>query len=160
MWPYKALWCSGYHYCTTSFNNFCNQALRRFKSCLRRVGDSRWWGSLTIVSAGNKAKRLLSVNHTTKAIHHTKKYLGHLKPNPAAKCVFKAWKQRHRIHFLVNFSLVSYLKTCQTPSFLRKKLTAKSCENYFCMKALPLMFGRFFSCIMFKNGQTYFKILQ
>ena len=74
VWPYKALWCSGYHYCTTSFNKFCNQALRRFKSCLRRVGDSRWWGSLTIVSTGNKAKRLLSVNHTTKAIHHHSSY--------------------------------------------------------------------------------------
>ena len=36
----------------------------------RRVRDSRWWGSLTIVPAGNKAKRLSSVNHTTETIHH------------------------------------------------------------------------------------------
>ena len=35
----------------------------------RRVGDSRWRGSLTMVPAGNKAKRLSSVNHTTKTIH-------------------------------------------------------------------------------------------
>ena len=66
-----ALWCSGNHYCTTSFNKAWTQVLRRFKSCLRRVGDSRWWGSLTMVPAGNKAKRLSLVNHTTKTIHHS-----------------------------------------------------------------------------------------
>ena len=37
---------------------------------LQCVGDSRWWGSLTMVPAGNKAKHLSSVNHTTKTIHH------------------------------------------------------------------------------------------
>ena len=35
-----------------------------------RIGDLRWQGSLTMVSAGNKAERLSSVNHTTKTIHH------------------------------------------------------------------------------------------
>ena len=50
-----APWCSGYRYCTTSFNKAWTQVLRRFKSCSRRVGDSRWWGSLTVVPAGNKA---------------------------------------------------------------------------------------------------------
>ena len=35
----------------------------------RRVGDSRWWGCLTMVPAGNKAKRLSSVNQTPKTIH-------------------------------------------------------------------------------------------
>ena len=39
-------------------------------SCLPSFGDSRWRGSLTMVPAGNKAKRLSSVNHTTKTIHH------------------------------------------------------------------------------------------
>ena len=63
-------WCSDDHYCTTSLNKAWNQVLRRFKPCSRRVGDSRWWGSLTVVPAGNKAKRLSSVNHTTKTIHH------------------------------------------------------------------------------------------
>ena len=33
-------------------------------------GDSQWWGPLTMVPAGNKAKCLSSVNHTTKTIHH------------------------------------------------------------------------------------------
>ena len=47
--------CSGYHYCTTSFIKARTQALRRFKPCSWRVGDSRWWGSLTMVPAGNKA---------------------------------------------------------------------------------------------------------
>ena len=40
------------------------------KSISQRVGDSRWWGSLTTVPAGNKAKHLSSVNHTTKTNHH------------------------------------------------------------------------------------------
>ena len=38
------------------------QVLCRFKPCWQRVGDSRWWGSLTMV----QAKRLFSVNRTTK----------------------------------------------------------------------------------------------
>ena len=39
--PTVALWCSGYHYCTTSFNKTWTQVLCRFKSCSRRVGDLR-----------------------------------------------------------------------------------------------------------------------
>ena len=34
------------------------------------VEHLRWWESLTMVSAGNKAKHLSSVNHTTKTIHY------------------------------------------------------------------------------------------
>ena len=59
---YVAPWCSGYHYCKTSFDKDWTQALCRFKSCLWRVGDSRWWGSLTVVPVGSKAKRLSSVH--------------------------------------------------------------------------------------------------
>ena len=61
-----APWCSGCHYCTTSFNWAWTQVLCRFNTCSRRVGDSPWWGSLTMVPAGNKAKHISSVNHTTK----------------------------------------------------------------------------------------------
>ena len=39
--------------------------MRRLKSRLRRAEDSRWGGSLTMVPAGHRAKRLSSVNHTT-----------------------------------------------------------------------------------------------
>ena len=39
---FVALWCSGYHYCTTSFNKAWTQVLHRFKSCLWRVRDLRW----------------------------------------------------------------------------------------------------------------------
>ena len=60
--------CSGYHYCPTSFNKAWIQVLRRFKSCSRRVGDLRWWGSLTMVPVRNKAKRLSWVNRITKTI--------------------------------------------------------------------------------------------
>ena len=73
LWVWKSLmapWCSGCHYCTTPFNQAWTQVLCRFKPCSRRVGDSRWWRSLTMVLAGNKAKRLSSVNHTTKTNHH------------------------------------------------------------------------------------------
>ena len=50
-----APWRSGYHYCKTSFIKARTQALRRFKPCSWRVGDSRWWRSLTMVPIGNKA---------------------------------------------------------------------------------------------------------
>ena len=49
-------------------NAIDTQVLRRFKPCSQRVGDPWWWGSLTMVPAGNKAKRLSSVNNTTKTI--------------------------------------------------------------------------------------------
>ena len=61
-----APWWSGYHYCTTSFNKAWTQVLRKFKSSSRRIGHSRWWGSLTMVPARNAVKRLSWVNHTTK----------------------------------------------------------------------------------------------
>ena len=74
-----APWYCGYHYCTTSFNKVWTQVLRRFKSCSRRVGDSRWWGSLKIVPGGNKAWHLSLVNHTTinisLSIHHSSNLL-------------------------------------------------------------------------------------
>ena len=41
-----------------------------FKSCSRHVRDLRWWESLTVVPAGNNAKRFSSVNHCAKTIHH------------------------------------------------------------------------------------------
>ena len=49
-------WRSVYHYYTTSFSKAWTQVLRRFKSCLIRVRDSRWWESVTMVQAENKAK--------------------------------------------------------------------------------------------------------
>ena len=45
------------------------------------VRDLRWWGSLTIVPAGNKTRPLSSVNHTAKAIHHLHHQLS-TAPNP------------------------------------------------------------------------------
>ena len=67
--------CSGYHYCTTSFNKAWTQILRRCKSCSRYVEDSWWRGSLTIVLAGNKVKNLLSVRHTPKTINHNRQII-------------------------------------------------------------------------------------
>ena len=65
-----ATWCSGYHYCTTSFNWAWTQVLCRLKSSSQHVRDSRWWGSLKMVPAGNKAKCPLPVNHITKKFNH------------------------------------------------------------------------------------------
>ena len=48
-------WCSGYHYCTTSFNKAWTQILHRLKPCLRCVSYLRWWKSLTMVPAENRA---------------------------------------------------------------------------------------------------------
>ena len=47
-----------------------NLSSAQIQCCSRLVGDSRWWGSLTMVPAANKAKCLSSVNHITKRIHH------------------------------------------------------------------------------------------
>ena len=58
MWFNIAPWRSGYHYGTTSFNKVWTQILRRLKPCSRRVRDLRWWESLTMVPAGNKALTL------------------------------------------------------------------------------------------------------
>ena len=46
-----APWCSGYHYCTTSFNKAWTGVLCRFKSCSRRVrdGEDLWqWSRMEI----------------------------------------------------------------------------------------------------------------
>ena len=62
--------CNGYHCCTTSFNKAWTQVLHRFKSCSQYVRASWWWASLTIVLVGNKAKRFIVSQYTTKTIHH------------------------------------------------------------------------------------------
>ena len=59
-------WCSGYHYCTTSFNKAWAKVLYRFKSCSWRVRDFEIVRISDNGLAGNKAKRLLLINHFTK----------------------------------------------------------------------------------------------
>ena len=60
----------------------------RFKSCSPRVGDSRWWGSLTMVWAANKAKRRLSVNLTTRTIHHHHHHYHYTKHSNCYNCKY------------------------------------------------------------------------
>ena len=43
--------------------------VQAFKSWSQRVQDSRWTGSLTMVSAANKTKGLSTFNHATKTIY-------------------------------------------------------------------------------------------
>ena len=62
--------CSVCHHFRVLFNKAWTQVLCRFKSCLRRVEDLPWWGSLTMVLTGNKAKRFFLVNHTMKTINY------------------------------------------------------------------------------------------
>ena len=60
-----APWCSGYHYCTTSFNKVSNsaQAQTVLEIC---DGENLWqWFRLEI-----RRKHLSSVKHTIKTIHH------------------------------------------------------------------------------------------
>ena len=68
------------------------------KSCWWHVGDSRWWGSLTMVLDGNKAKRLLQVNHTTnKQFNPFNSFGNHLTSNACQNVKFceilKIWKK-------------------------------------------------------------------
>ena len=62
-----ARWCSGYHYCTTLFTKVWTLVQQ---TSTQHVEDLRWWGSMTMVTAGNTAKSLLSVDHITVTIHH------------------------------------------------------------------------------------------
>ena len=55
-------------HCTTSFIETWTKVLHKFKFCSRRVGDSRCWGSLTMVPRENEAKRLSSVNQPQKQL--------------------------------------------------------------------------------------------
>ena len=62
-----ASWCSGYDYCTSK------PVLRFYAGSDSACGVSEICngeGSLTMVPAGNKTKRLSLLNHTTKTIHH------------------------------------------------------------------------------------------
>ena len=52
------------HHSTEPELRFCAGS----KPCSWHVRNSQWWGSLTMVLAGNKVKRLLLVKHTTKII--------------------------------------------------------------------------------------------
>ena len=75
----KNLWRRGVVAITTTQLHSTKPELR-FCACSNpaRVRDSRWWGSLTMVTAGKKPKHLSLVNHTTKTIHHLHHHHHHL----------------------------------------------------------------------------------
>ena len=59
--------CSGNHQCKTSFNKAWIQVRRRFKSCMRRVEDLRWWESL--IGADISVTQLLkSLSHQAQQV--------------------------------------------------------------------------------------------
>ena len=80
-WPIVALWCSGHHYCTASFN----KAWTQVQILLVRIRDLRWWESLAMVPAWNKATHVLSVNPSAKTIHHYHHHHHHHHP-PRVMC--------------------------------------------------------------------------
>ena len=65
-------WCSGYHYCRTSFKKAWTEFFRRFKSCSWCIGELRCWKSL---AAGNKAQRTFISWTFLKAIHIISSYI-------------------------------------------------------------------------------------
>ena len=58
-----APWCSGYRHCTASLNKAWTQVLCRFKSCSQRVGDTRWWGYVTIAFATHSNQNIFDSTH-------------------------------------------------------------------------------------------------
>ena len=106
-----APWCSGYHYCTTSCPEAWTQVLCKFKSCSRHVGDLRWWESLTMVPAGNTAKRLSSVNHPPKIIHQ-------LHQNVKVKNVYPCRYLLQPVLSLTNFDRFTTFARSLSPFYL------------------------------------------
>ena len=104
--------CSGYHYCISAFIKAWTQVLDSVKSYLRRVGDSRWWGSLTVAPSGNKARHLSSFNYTTKTIHrrHHKKL-----PDKKAKVNLKIYDVTGWTANNYNTYIAQYLKKQSWP---------------------------------------------
>ena len=165
IWRYiVASWCSGYHYCTASFNKDWTQILRRFKSCSRRVGDLRWSWSVTMVPAGNKAKRLLSVNHTSKTIHHHQgkricgeKYIGETKKNVEIRSMehnTRSVKSNPAKHLRDNIDHSFTWKVIFNAA--NRKLARKVLEAYFITTMKPSLNDKNDSDLLhlFRNGIT------
>ena len=120
------LWCSSYHYCTTSFNKSWTQLLHRFKSCWQHVGDSRWWGSLTMILAENKAKPPPLVKHTTKTIHLVILFLKKDSLFFSSKnswTLSKCWPTNPPYFFRLNKIKLAYCNWTQTHNHLVHKQT-------------------------------------
>ena len=84
----------------------------------RRVRNSRWWGSLTIVMAGNKAKRFSSGNYTPKTIHHHCNLIRYIS---FAGCFIK---QHNTVEYL-GYQLDSKLRGEELASKVLRKINAK-----------------------------------
>ena len=117
---YSQNWCHGVVVITTVQLHSTKPELRfcAGSNPARLVGDSRWWGSLTMVPAGNKAKRLLSVNHTTKTIHH---HLHHQKRKTVSKV---AWDEAR--HWMKKSWLKIWIKTFRV---YMQELCKRNCKN-------------------------------
>ena len=111
-----APWCSGYHCCSTSFSKAWTQVLRRFKSCSRSVGVSRWWGSLTVVPAGNKATPFVGQPYHKKINHHHNHHMcwnNFIKKKPKQRCFPKNIVKRTTFFRTPSVAVSGYLKYFQ-----------------------------------------------
>ena len=71
--PWVVPSCSGYHYCTVSFNKAWTQALRMFACSANLLKACQSFAMVRIfdmVPVGYKAKPLSSVSYTTRTFHH------------------------------------------------------------------------------------------
>ena len=125
--------------------------MRRLKPCPRRVEDSRWWGFLTMVPAGNKAKHFSSVNHTTKTIHHY-----HHRDQ-------RTGLHAHTLHKKVKFSFKDFFSKCDQicrklwiGSQLLKKSSMENFIFYAVTWVLYIIFSLFSSCLLFTVSKQNF----
>ena len=93
----------------------------------RRVWDSRWWGSLTMVPAGIKAKRLSSANHTTKTIHHHHYHLRHHQKH-LLLVFLRNLQEKRRISVLTKSHIYVSLKVSKLEVTLRYLATDETGE--------------------------------
>ena len=120
----------------------------------RRVGDLRWWGSLTMVPTGNKAKHLPSVKHTTKT--SSSQYQSILSSYQISLSQHRISLLPHRISLsqdpivvstgLWHMAVVAFHMWTST-DYKEKRVSQSSGEQRF---FLTLYFGNTY-CLMFKR---------
>ena len=112
-----APWYSCNHYCTTLFNKAWSQVLCRFKSYWQRLGDLRWWESLTMFNAFvsqpfNKNNSLYSrkcnknLKLTIFSYFRPFYFQSYFKVPRALKLIWEIWKS---LNFQMFYSMFFYI---------------------------------------------------
>ena len=115
------LWCRGVVVIITAQLHSTNPELKFCAGSNPARSVSRWWGFLAMAPAGNKAKRLSLVNHTTKTIyhhhhhhhhhhyHHIKNRKFFVKPESFRHHKSKCFWQNEKKAYVLTFSNTSFL---------------------------------------------------